>query len=119
MNLYRFSMLLLLVIISSNDYLKMSCSLKIRKRSNGGDILENLKCDFCDEGIQTRHVCRFESSNGKFAIEAKNGEDLVPICGLAFCVLCDENSVATEERNLYPSHRQKTSKFVIAPTRPE
>ena len=99
MNLYRFSMLLLLVIISTNDY-KMSCSLKIRKRSIGGDILENLKCDFCDQGIPTRHVCRFASSNGKFAIEARNGEDLVPICGLAFCVLCDENSVQTAEKSV-------------------
>ena len=112
---YRFSMLLLLVIISANDYLKMSCSLKIRKRSNGGDILENLKCDFCEQGIQTRHVGRFESSKGKFAIEARNGEDLVPICGLAFCVLCDENSMETEQRNLCPSHRQKPQKSSSLP----
>ena len=97
----------------------MSCSLKIRERSNGGDTLKPIKCDFCNKGISTSHVCRFQKPDGKFAIEPRNGEAPVPICGMAFCTMCDQACEIKEQRSLCPVHRQNSTQQNLPSLQPD
>ena len=83
----------------------MSCSLKVRRRQDGGDILESVRCDFCSGEIPTRHICRFEKTDGKYCIEPRQDESKVPICGLAFCAACNENFEGEESTKYCFNHR--------------
>ena len=83
----------------------MSCSLKVRRRQDGEDILESVRCDFCSGEIPTRHICRFEKTDGKYCIEPRQDESKVPICGLAFCAACNENFEGEESAKYCFNHR--------------